>query len=96
MLHQPAAALCSVNRAINCTWCRGQLVDNAWPMCEIGHGGGVQGSGHLLHQHLGQMGLGALADGQALAQVGAQAAQLGYAGDDVGLLGERWERHWRP
>ena len=43
-----------------------------------------QGSGHLLHQRLGQMGLGGLAVGQALAQIGAQAAQLGYAGDDAG------------
>ena len=39
------------------------------------------------------MGLGGLACGQALAQVGAQAAQLGCAGDDAGLFGEGWERH---
>ena len=44
------------------------------------------------HQRLCQMGLGGLAGGQVLAQVGAQAAQLGYAGDDAGLFGERWER----
>ena len=37
------------------------------------------------------MGLGGLAGGQALAQVGAQAAQLSYAGDDAGLFGEGWE-----
>jgi len=30
------------------------------------------------------MGLGGLAGGQALAQLKAQAAQLGYAGDDAG------------
>jgi hypothetical protein len=44
-------------------------------------------------QRLGQMGLGGLAGRQALAQVGAQAAQLGYAGDDAGLFGEGW--HWK-
>ena len=54
-----------------------------------------QGSGHLLHQRLGQMGLGGLAGGQALAQVGAQAAQLGYAGDDAGLFGEGWQTNQR-
>jgi hypothetical protein len=37
------------------------------------------------------MGLGGLAGGQAMAQVGAQAAQLGYAGDDARLFGEGWE-----
>ena len=31
--------------------------------------------------------------GQALAQVGAQLAQGGDAGDDAGLFGEGWERH---
>jgi hypothetical protein len=46
---------------------------------------------NILHQRLGQMGLGGLAGGQALAQVGAQAAQLGYAGDDAGLFGEGWD-----
>lgn len=35
---------------------------------------------HLLHQRLGQIGLGGLA--------GGQAAQLGYAGDDAGMFGE--------
>jgi len=49
-------------------------------------------STHCIDQRLGQMGLGGLAGGQALAQVGAQAAQLGYAGDDAGLFGEGWER----
>lgn len=48
-------------------------------------------STHRIHQRLGQMGLGGLAGGQALAQVGAQAAQLGYAGDDAGLFGEGWD-----
>ena len=33
------------------------------------------------------MGLGGLAGGQALVQVGAQAAQGGYVGDDAGLFG---------
>ena len=47
-------------------------------------------SRNILHQRLGQMGLGGLAGGQALAQVGAQAAQGGYAGDDAGLFGEGW------
>jgi hypothetical protein len=42
------------------------------------------------------MGLGGLAGGQALAQVGAQAAQLGYAGDDAGLFGVGWERKGQP
>ncbi len=44
-------------------------------------------AGYGLYQRLGQVGLGGLAGGQALAQVGAQAAQLGYAGDDAGLFG---------
>ena len=38
------------------------------------------------------MGLGGLAGGQAMAQIGAQAAQLGYTGDDAGLFAERWAR----
>ena len=46
--------------------------------------------GHLLHQRLRQARLHCLALGQALAQVGAQAAQLGDAGDDAGLFGEGW------
>ena len=49
--------------------------------------------GHLLHQRLRQVRLHCLALGQALAQVGAQAAQLCDAGDDAGLFGEGWERH---
>ena len=52
----------------------------------------VQRSGHLLHQRLGQTGLHGLTVGKALAQVGAQAAQCGDAGDDAGLFGEGWER----
>ena len=42
-----------------------------------------------MNQHFGQMRLGDLAGGQALAQVGAQAAQRVDASDDSGLLGER-------
>jgi len=45
-------------------------------------------SRHFSHQHLGQPGLHGLALGQALAQVGAQAAQGGDTGDDAGLFGE--------
>ena len=45
----------------------------------------------ILYQRLGQLGLGGLAGGQALAQLKAQAAQLGYAGDDAELFGEGWE-----
>ncbi len=37
------------------------------------------------------MGLGDLRSHQALAQVGAEAAQLFYTGDDAGLFGEGWE-----
>ena len=48
--------------------------------------------GHLLHQRLGQTRLHCLALGQALAQVGAEAAQGGDAGDDAGLFGEGWKR----
>lgn len=29
--------------------------------------------------------------GEALAQIGAQAAQVGHAGDDAGLFGEKLE-----
>jgi len=59
-------------------------------------GGAVAGWGGRLtvrgitHQRLGQTGLHYLALGQALAQVGAQAAQGGDAGDDAGLFGEGW------
>ena len=48
--------------------------------------------GHLLHQRLGQTRLHCLALGQALAQLKAQAAQLGDAGNDAGLFGEGRER----
>ena len=49
---------------------------------------GFQHLRHRRHQRLGQTGLHGLALGQALAQVGAQAAQGGDAGDDAGLFGE--------
>lgn len=45
----------------------------------------------LRDQRLGQAGLYGLTLGQALAQVGAQLAQGGDAGDDAGLFGEGWE-----
>ena len=37
------------------------------------------------------MGLDGLTGGQALAQVGAQAAQFFDASDDTGLFGEGWQ-----
>ena len=42
-------------------------------------------------QRLCQQGLLGLDGGEALAQVGAQGAQGGYAGDDAGLFSEGWE-----
>jgi len=39
-----------------------------------------------LHQRLGQLGLHGLARGEALAQLKAQAAQGGNAGDNAGLF----------
>ena len=42
-------------------------------------------------QLLGQTRLHGLLLRQALAQVGAEAAQGGDAGDDAGLFGEGWE-----
>ena len=45
----------------------------------------------MYQQRLGQTGLHGLAFGQTLAQVGAQAAQGGDAGDDAGLFGE-WRK----
>jgi hypothetical protein len=42
--------------------------------------------GIIGHQRLGQTGLHRLAFGQTLAQVGAQAAQGGDAGNDAGLF----------
>ena len=50
--------------------------------------------GHLLHQRLGQTRLHCLALGQALAQIGAQAAQLCDAGDDAGLFSEGGKRNF--
>ena len=50
----------------------------------------------MYQQRFGQTGLHGLAFGQALAQVGAQAAQGGDAGDDAGLFGEGWERKGQP
>ena len=52
----------------------------------------ASGSLLLLHQHLRQQRLLGAGGGEALAQVGAQGAQGGYAGDDAGLFGEGWER----
>ena len=49
-----------------------------------------------LDQRLGQMTLGGLAGGEALAQGGAEVAELGDAGDDAGLFGERWQWYWHP
>ncbi|MDZ7592686.1 MAG: hypothetical protein U5L05_18850 [Rubrivivax sp.] len=40
-----------------------------------------------IDQGFGQAGLGGLAGGQALAEVGAEAAEFGDAGGDAGLLG---------
>ena len=58
--------------------------------------GGLPPSGSkLLHQHLRQQGLLGAGGGEALAQVGAQGAQGGYAGDDAGLFGWRREQKLR-
>jgi len=51
---------------------------------------------HRCHKRLSQTGLHGLAFGQALAQVGAQAAQGGDAGDDAGLFGEWGKRKHVP
>ena len=48
-------------------------------------------SRHKSHQRLGKTCLHGLAFGQALAQVGAQAAQGGDSGDNAGLFGEGWQ-----
>ena len=50
----------------------------------------------MYQQRLGQTGLHGLTFGQALAQVGAQAAQGGDAGDDAGLFGEWGKRKHVP
>ena len=50
-------------------------------------------SPHRFHQRLSQTGLHGLLLRQALAQIGAQAAQLCDAGDDAGLFGEGREHH---
>ena len=44
----------------------------------------------LFHQYFCQLRLEGTAGIQALAQVGAQRAQAGYAGDDARLLDEGW------
>jgi len=42
-------------------------------------------------ERVGELGLGSTGLLQALAQVGAEVAQLFDAGDDAVLFGERWE-----
>ena len=44
-----------------------------------------------MHQGLRQQGLLGAGGGEALAQLQAQGAQGGYAGDDAGLFGKGWE-----
>jgi len=45
----------------------------------------------IFHQRLRQQRLLSAGGGEALAQVGAQGAQVGYVGDDAGLFGEGWQ-----
>lgn len=60
-----------------------------WPGCRAGQSGSSVADG--LHQGFGEEGLDGLPGGEALAQVGAQAAQGFDTGDDAGLFG-KWRK----